>query len=122
VRNYIVSYLLYILVDYVSGHSQPPKQSHCTKIDRPNEMECPDSTFIIAVNDLHILSGDIHYKQSNCSRLQTKMLKYVRDECIKTGDCELDFPKTYVNEECAMVSPYITVDFTCVPSGMYVLI
>ena len=85
-------------------------------------MECPDSTSIIKVNDLHILSGDIHYKQSNCSGLQTKMLKYVRNECINTGDCELDFPKTYANEECALISPYITVDFTCVPSGMYVLI
>ena len=86
-------------------------------------MECPDSTSIIAVNDLHISSGDIHYKQSNgnCSGLQTKMLKDVRNECINTGDCELDFLKTYVNEECAMVSPYVTVDFICVPSGMYVL-
>ena len=84
-------------------------------------MECPDSTSIIAVNDLHILSGDIHYKQSNCNGLQTKMLKDVRNECIDTGDCELDFLEAYFNEECAMVSPYITVDFTFMPSGMYVL-
>ena len=81
-------------------------------------MECKGSTSIIAVNGLHILSGDIHNKQSNCSGLQTKMLKDAKDKCIDTGECDLDFLQKYAKEECAMLIPYITVDFTCLPPGM----
>ena len=81
-------------------------------------MDCKDSISIIAVNSLHILSGNIHYKKSNWFGIQTKMLKDVGDDCIGTSECHPDIPEIYSEKECEMMIPYITVNFTCSPPGM----